>query len=103
MHVYGADLDKLSQLVSEEEHSTSLSPEIPITKSQVLWAVREEMAMTLEDVLARRTRSLFLNAKASDDIAPEVAKIMADEMGKNAQWIADQLNQFKTVSQHYFL
>ena len=103
MHVYGADLDKLSQLVSEEEHSSSLSSEIPITKSQVLWAVREEMAMTLEDVLARRTRSLFLNAKASDDIAPEVAKIMADEMGKNAQWIADQLNQFKTVSQHYLL
>ena len=99
MHVYGADLDK-SQLVSEEEHSSSLSPEIPKVKSL---GVREEMVMTLEDVLARRTRSLFLNAKASDDIAPEVAEIMADEMGKNAKWIADQLNQFKTVSQHYLL
>ena len=80
LHVYGADLEKLYQLETTAEKGKSLSKEIFITKAQIIWAVREEMAMTLEDVLARRTRSLFLNAKATVAIAPQVAEIMAKEL-----------------------
>ncbi len=40
----------------------------------------------LEDILARRTRSLFLNARASAEIAPEVAGLMAKEFGYDKRW-----------------
>ena len=69
---------------------------------QVVWAVRNEMARTVEDVLARRTRALFLDARESIRIAPEVAEIMARELGKNKKWKADQIKSFEEVANNYF-
>jgi glycerol-3-phosphate dehydrogenase len=61
------------------------------------------MAMTVEDVLARRTRSLFLNSKAAIEIAPRVAEIMAKELGKDENWIAEQIRQFDQTAQNYLI
>ena len=80
-----------------------LHPDLPYARSDVARAVRDEMAMTVEDVLARRTRSLFLNAKAAVEIAPRVAELMANELGKDETWIADQIRQFDQTAQNYLI
>jgi glycerol-3-phosphate dehydrogenase len=59
------------------------------------------MAQTVEDILSRRTRALFLNAKASIEIAPKVAEIMAQELDKNELWIAEQIQLFNLTAQNY--
>ncbi len=74
-----------------------------IEKSQVIWAVREEMARTLEDVLARRTRALFLDAEESLRIAPEAVKLMALELGEDQQWIQTQLDQYNHLAMGFRL
>jgi glycerol-3-phosphate dehydrogenase len=67
----------------------------------VVWAVRHEMARTLEDVLARRTRALFLNAQAAIRMAPRVVEFMARELDQNSQWEAEQLRSFQQAAQNY--
>ena len=58
--------------------------------AEVVWAVREEMARTAADVLARRTRALYLNAKAAIEMAPRVVALVAQELGRDADWVAEQ-------------
>ena len=99
MHVYGTDIDKISAL--DEEGNTSLSEAVHLTKNQIIWAVREEMAMTVEDVLARRTRTLFLNAAEAKNLAAQVAQIMAEEMGEDQNWIENQIENFTTLTHNY--
>lgn len=81
--------------------SDLLHPELPYTIDDVRRAVREEMALTVEDVLARRTRALFLNAEAAREIAPLVAKVMANELGQNEDWAAKQLKEFCALAEKY--
>ena len=71
--------------------------------AEVVWAVREEMAMTVEDVLARRVRLLFLDAKAALEAAPAVAAVMAIELGFNDAWIAEQMEAFTELASGYIL
>jgi glycerol-3-phosphate dehydrogenase len=73
------------------------------TKADVLWAVKFEMARRLEDVLARRTRILFLDAKAAIDAAPEVARMMAEALGKGKEWQLSELQNFITLANNYLL
>lgn len=78
-----------------------LHPALPYTREDVVRAVRDEMACTIEDVLARRTRALFLNAQAAIEIAPAAATIMADEMGFGNDWIETQAEQFHCTAAAY--
>ena len=104
LHFYGADLEPLKKLTKEnQEWDAYLHPAFPYTKACVIWAVRNEMAMTVEDVLARRTRMLFLDARAAIESAPVVAHLMAEEMMKDQQWIIDQTNSFITLAKRYLL
>jgi glycerol-3-phosphate dehydrogenase len=80
-----------------------LHPDLPYTAEDVIRAVRDEMAQTVEDVLARRTRALFLNAKAAIEMAPEVAKTMAGELGKDMDWADKQVDDFLVVAEAYKL
>jgi glycerol-3-phosphate dehydrogenase len=73
------------------------------TKAHVVWAVREEMALTVEDVLARRVRLLFLDARAAITVAPTVAAIVAAELGKDATWAEAQTAEFIALAQNYVL
>ncbi len=84
-----------------EETPERLHPDLPYTIEDVVRSVREEMARSVEDVLARRTRVLFLNAKAAVEIAPQVAEIMEAEMGKDNIWIDDQLAGFRKTALSY--
>ncbi len=78
-----------------------LQTDLPYNRGDILRAVRDEMAQKVEDVLARRTRALFLNAKAAIEIAPEVANIMAVELGKDDEWITKQISEFRDLADKY--
>jgi glycerol-3-phosphate dehydrogenase len=57
----------------------------------------------VEDVLARRTRALFLNVRAAIEAAPAAANLMAQELGRNADWEAEQVAAFRTLAEGYVL
>jgi glycerol-3-phosphate dehydrogenase len=59
------------------------------------------MARTLEDVLARRTRALFLNASAAIDLAEPVARLLAVELGRDETWVATQVKEFCALAAQY--
>ena len=101
LHVYGTDIEKIHKL--DEAGNESLSDQLHLTKNQIVWAVREEMAMTVEDVLARRSRALFLNADTTLVLAPKVAKIFAEEAGHDQDWIDQQIKEFNALAQNYLL
>ena len=95
--MYGSDLPKLKALPFESQ----LHPDLPFRESQVVWAVRQEMARTVEDVLARRLRALFLNARASTAAAPATARILREELGKDAAWESSQISSFQALAARY--
>ena len=100
--VYGTDLVHLQQLEQQQPvFAKPISAAFGITAAQVIWAVRQEMARTVEDVLARRTRALFLDARAAVAMAPEVAALLAEELGHDAGWCQTQVAEFKEVAKNY--
>jgi glycerol-3-phosphate dehydrogenase len=100
--VYGADLPLLQSLADENpDFDKCLYPELPFRKVEVVWAARHEMARTVEDVLARRTRALFLNARASIEAAPEAARLLANELGRSEEWQQEQISQFRALAAQY--
>jgi glycerol-3-phosphate dehydrogenase len=76
---------------------------LPYVGAEVVWAARNEMARTVEDVLARRTRALFLDAQAAKDMALPVARIMASELGFNEEWVQQQVSGFQLLAHQYSL
>jgi glycerol-3-phosphate dehydrogenase len=104
--VYGSDLPSLRALAAahdddDAELAELLHPALPFRRAEVVWAVRHEMARQLEDVLARRTRALFLDARASVEAAPAAARLMARELGKNEQWEREQLIAYSKLAEQY--
>ncbi|MBA4184149.1 MAG: glycerol-3-phosphate dehydrogenase/oxidase [Acidobacteria bacterium] len=101
--IYGADAEKIQKLMEENSNlAEKLHEDLPYRAAEIVWAVRFEMAQTLEDILARRTRVLFLDAKAAIEIAPHVAEIMAAELGKDEIWIDGQIENFIELAKNYF-
>lgn len=99
---YGNDLAQIAELENEfPSLAEPLHGELPVRGSDVVWAARLEMARTVEDVLARRTRALFLNARAALAIAPRVAELLAVELEQDAAWQSEQVKKFSAVVQHY--
>jgi glycerol-3-phosphate dehydrogenase len=97
--VYGADVQAIRALIaSDAALGQPLDSQLPYTEAEVIWAARAEMARTVEDVLARRTRALFLNARAAGRMANRVAEILARELGRNAAWKAQQVEAFSHVA-----
>lgn len=104
MACYGTDREEVLALADENPYWGGwLSQKLEILRLQVIWAVREEMAESVEDVLARRTRALFLDARESIRLAPAVALLMAREKGKNKAWEEDQVAAFTALAQNYLL
>ena len=100
--MYGSDLPMLQQLSTEEPAlERLLHPRLPYRMREVVWAARNEMARMVEDVLARRTRALFLDAKAAIEAAPAVADVLAKELGRSAAWREKDLQDFLTVAHGY--
>jgi len=101
-NVYGADAPAIDALARERpELDRRLDAALPYRAAEVVWAVRSEMARTVEDVLARRTRALFLNAAAAICMAPAVAELMAQELGWTPEEQTRQLRNFEAVAANY--
>jgi glycerol-3-phosphate dehydrogenase len=100
--VYGADAPAILEIArAEPALSDPLDPVLPYTGAEVVWAVRTEMARTVEDVLARRCRALFLNAAAAIRMAPAVASLMARELGRDEAWQQRETAAFTALAQRY--
>jgi len=80
-----------------------LHPGLPYIQAEVIWAAQQEMALTIEDVLARRMRALFLNARAALEMAPMVAELMARVLGWSADFRQRQLRTFDDTAKNYVL
>ncbi len=104
LSVYGSDAPEIQELMrSDEELAQPLMDALPYVGAQVVWAARHEMAQTVDDVLSRRTRALFLNAKAAQRAAPRVAELLARELGQDGNWIENQLSDFGKIASHFTL
>jgi glycerol-3-phosphate dehydrogenase len=102
--VYGSDADKIRAMRDgDAELARQMNPALPQIAAEVVWAAREEMARSIEDVLARRTRALFLNARAAVAMAPEAARLLAKELGKDDAWIRVELSRFNELAKQYML
>ncbi|GIW95697.1 MAG: glycerol-3-phosphate dehydrogenase [Pirellulaceae bacterium] len=98
----GADTRLLDEWIARTPRlALPLDPRLPYRLADVVWSVRFEMARTVEDVLARRTRALFLDAEAAEQAAPDVARILADELARPAAWQEQQVQSFKQLAQQY--
>lgn len=104
LSVYGTDADAILQLQENESKlKEKLHPNYDYTLAEVVWAIRYEMARTVEDVLARRVRLLFLDARAAIESSDKVAELLATELGHDENWIQNQLKDFKNVANGFLL
>ena len=104
LSVYGSDAAEIRKLIdTDAKLGEQLHKSLPYLKAEVVWAVRHELARTIEDVLARRTRALFLNARAALEMAPAVVQLMSAELDWDAPTQAKQLAKFREVASNYIL
>ncbi len=104
LSVYGADAGSIKEMMAADGTlAEKIHPAYPYTKAEVKWMVQHEMAITVEDVLARRTRLLFLDANAAMEAAPGVAALMAAEMNHNTEWIQQQVTGFLQLAEGYLI
>jgi glycerol-3-phosphate dehydrogenase len=99
---YGSDaVDVENLLQSDAAYAERVHPDLELTVGEVVWAAREEMARTVDDVLARRSRSLLFDAAAASAAAPRVAAVLAAELGRDAAWERDQIQTFRAIASGY--
>jgi glycerol-3-phosphate dehydrogenase len=104
LYFYGSDKEPIVALMEVDVSNKELiSEKLSIYAAQVVWAIQNEMALTVEDFLSRRTRCLLLDARESIAIAPKVAAIMAKHRGKDDEWQSDQVSSFTKLAQNYIL
>ena len=97
---YGTDGPAVRALAAADvELAGLLHPALPYLRAEVAWAARNEMARTVEDVLARRTRALLLDARASAECAPLTARLLARELGRDGSWEKRQVDAYRTLAE----
>jgi len=102
--VYGSDAQSIIDLMHENNaYKEKLHHRLTTVAAEVVYAVRREMARTVEDFLSRRTRSLLLDARASMEMAPKVAELMARELKKDDAWAANQIHQYRQLASGYLI
>ena len=100
--IYGNQSDEIEKMIEQQPGLGNLfDPGLPYTKAEIIWICRNEMPRTLDDVLARRTRALLLDVKASVRIAPEVADIMMQELDLSYSWKEEQLRDYNKLVLNY--
>lgn len=104
LYVYGSDIKNIMALQNNAlELKEKIHPDYDFTMAEVAWAIRYEMAITLDDILARRVRLLFLDSRAAISSCEKVARFMAKELGKDELWITNQISEFKTIANGFLL
>ncbi|MDR0710991.1 MAG: glycerol-3-phosphate dehydrogenase/oxidase [Prevotellaceae bacterium] len=104
LYMYGSDEPSIKALATfHPEYAAKLHASYNYMVAEVVWAVRHEMALDVEDVLARRVRLLYVDARAAIEAAPVVAEVMAKELCKDQDWINRQIKEFTALAQNYFV
>lgn len=102
LSVYGSDAVHIRKIISDDPSlGERIHPSYNYCRAELIWAVTHEMAMTVEDILARRSRMLFVDARAAIASAEPVAKLMAEQLGMNADWRDDQVRLFQEMAEAY--
>jgi glycerol-3-phosphate dehydrogenase len=102
--VYGSDAAAIQSLAaSEPSLAAALDPALPYIGAEVVWAARQEMARTVDDVISRRTRALFLNARAAQRMIEPVAALLARELGRDENWRREQIKSANTLAAKYLV
>jgi glycerol-3-phosphate dehydrogenase len=102
LYYYGADEGEIQSIIQNDNSlGEPIHPLLPFVKAEIIWAVRNEMCVTVEDFLSRRTRALLLDAKSAIESAPLVAGIMAKEMQQHDDWIKEQIISFNSIAKNY--
>ena len=96
---YGSHARAVALMIGDDERlAAPLVPGLPYLRAEALYAARYEMAATLEDVLARRTRALLLDREATAAAAPDVAALVAPELGWDADECDRQVARFSALA-----
>jgi glycerol-3-phosphate dehydrogenase len=99
---YGSDAPAIRDLLGEDESfARPLHEAFAIRAGEVVWAARQEMARSVEDFLSRRTRALLLDARAAVQAAPAVARLLAEELGRDRAWEIGQVERFVALAEHH--
>jgi glycerol-3-phosphate dehydrogenase len=102
LYYYGADEEAIRSIAgSDKTLGEQIHPAFPFIKAEILWAVRHEMCMKVEDFLSRRTRALLLDAKAAIESAPLVAELIAKELSKDEAWVKNEIDGFNSIAKNY--
>jgi len=102
LEVYGSDALRIRQLANDDEAlGEPVHESLQLTRAEVVWACREEMARTVDDVLAGRSRSLIFDAEAAIEAAPAVAELMAVELDRDEEWVKEQVTGFEEIARRY--
>jgi glycerol-3-phosphate dehydrogenase len=100
--VYGTDAASILAVAhADPTLAELLHPDLPCIKAEIVWAARHEMSRTIDDALARRTRSLLLDARAAVEAAPTVAALLATELKKDSSWVEAQVKEFRALAAQY--
>lgn len=104
MNIYGSDAPAImAQIEKNPSLGEMLHPKYPHTIAEVVWMARHEMALKVEDVLARRMRMLFLDAAAALAMAPAVAKVLRRELARDEVWEQEQIKEFQQLANQYLI
>lgn len=104
LYIYGTDIPEIIELLNTQpELKEKLHPNYNYTMAEVAWAVRHEMARTVDDILARRVRLLFLDARAAIASCEKVAQFLAKELDHDEIWIQNQIVEFKSIAKGFLL
>lgn len=104
LYIYGSDIPKIIELQQKNpELKEKLHPDHEFTMAEIVWAIRHEMARTVDDILARRVRLLFLDARAAIQSSEKVARLLAKELGHNEAWITKEVSNFREISKGFLL
>jgi len=102
LKIYGDQAVEIEKIINDYPYTGDLiNPALPYTRAEIIWICRNEMPLTVEDMLARRTRALFLDARASRDAGPVVAELMAKELGFGKSWQESEISKYNELVINY--
>ncbi|WP_433832827.1 FAD-dependent oxidoreductase [Flavobacterium anhuiense] len=104
LYIYGSDIPKIMTLQeTEPQLKEKLHPNHEFTMAEVVWAIRYEMARTVDDILSRRVRLLFLDARAAIEVSEKTARVLAKELGHDEAWINTEVANFRQIAKGFLL
>ena len=102
LKIYGRNASEIEKLITENpDLGIPVHRDLPYTRAEIVWICKNEMPVTPEDILARRTRALFLDARASMEACPLVARLMANELGLDNSWRERQVENYNQMAANY--